>query len=501
MTTDKFTPKNDSTYVVSKGDCAWKIAKKILKERGDTVSTDSIQKEMLRLAKINNCDSIDDFNSKFFSKIGLTLNKDSTAEIPASSDVATKPVAIENQSAKKWSSVKQSYEKINNLPDDKSKVLEWHKLNPTTQNFVIVDKKACKAIVYSPDGKELTSFMVGLGRQKGDDYMKPNNERPMTSAGIYTIDAQGSGKDAYARLYNDNIFTLTTDKGATGVALHQIPNGNKARVGVNYDGNLENNRYSNGCVNFEKEDFEKIKQYIGVGAKVYILPEDSNNYLTVKNGQLNLTQAKYTGQVKVTNKSTEAKPIKIVTKNFKGQSKEFAQALVSNKVRLMQDLGIDNDTYNDLTQLSFGIAQQESQFGDSGKYFIKEHCQWAVDVLKSFSGNKSGNSRGLTQMKIKSYTDPKTRELFKKYGITEASLSDPKKSALATMIVLGCMYTNELPAFSTTIQNKGIKKMDALLYVWNGRKYELRNGTATPDKNNYIANVRKFSKDFEIYQA
>lgn len=550
-----------NVYTVKRGDCAWKLAQKSLKAKGQEVNNDTIIQEMKNLAKANNCDSVDDFNKKFFSTIGLDLKLTSNPEnVDCESTLAGGGHSEQLDSAKtakslraqrdssvvsertvekadstrvekvkvargdsthtarvdsakmtqamrriaqgtaladstSWKDIQAQYTRINQLSDDKSKVLEWHKQNPTDQNFVIVDKKACKATVYSPDGKEVTSFMVGLGRQKGDDYMKPNNERPMTSAGIYTIDYRGNGRDGYARLYNDNIFTLTTDKGATGIALHQIPNGNKARKGVNYDGNLENNRYSNGCVNFEQKDFKELEKHIGLGAKVYILPEDDNNYFVVKNGQLNLTQKKFTGQVMTSKKSKNVSTIKIkANKGFNKNSKAFAQSIVSSKKSLMKDLNLDNDTYNNLASLAMGIAGQESQYGESNRYKLKESMQGAVSFAKSILGNKSYNSRGLTQMKIESYTDPKVKEMFKKYGITPESVEDPKKSAQATIIVLSCMM-KEIPKSSK------IDKMDALLYIWNNKKKELTRGTATPDKNLYVQNVRKYAKDFEIYQA
>ena len=327
----------------------------------------------------------------------------------------------------------------------------------------------------------------------------------MTSAGIYTVNYKGSGRDDYARLYNDNIFQMTTDRGETGVALHQIPNGNKARQGLNYDGNLENNRYSNGCVNFEQKDFEKLKGYIGVGSKVYILPEDPNNYLVAKNGQLNLTQKEYTGQVKTSTKNRTYVPINevVVPADAVQTAKDFGNALKDNKESLMKDLALSSDEYNDIALVAMGIAQQESDFGDSQKYKLKEYGQWAIDILKWVKGNNSYNSRGLTQMKLESYTDPVTKNLLYKYNITSDDLDNPEKSAIATMIVLGGMYKNELNSAKVkqNMKELNIKPMDALLYVWNGRTYELTRGTATPDKNIYVQNVRKYASQFDFTQS
>ena len=498
-----------STHVVQQGDSPWKVARENLLSRGDSINGDSIYREMQRLAELNGCDSIDSFAKTYFGTPGKELKLDSTLSNVKSEKKVTipkeevKPKTTNTTIKENWTKTQAFYDEINGMESDKEKVLNWHKKYPADGNFVIVDKKSCTATFYSPDGEEVTSFMVGLGDEKGDDYLTA--ERRMTSAGIYTVNYKGSGRDDYARLYNDNIFQMTTDRGETGVALHQIPNGNKARQGLNYDGNLENNRYSNGCVNFEQKDFEKLKGYIGVGSKVYILPEDPNNYLVAKNGQLNLTQKEYTGQVKTSTKNRTYVPINevVVPADAVQTAKDFGNALKDNKESLMKDLALSSDEYNDIALVAMGIAQQESDFGDSQKYKLKEYGQWAINVLKWVKGNNSYNSRGLTQMKLESYTDPVTKNLLYKYNITSDDLDNPEKSAIATMIVLGGMYKNELNSAKVkqNMKELNIKPMDALLYVWNGRTYELTRGTATPDKNIYVQNVRKYASQFDFTQS
>jgi lipoprotein-anchoring transpeptidase ErfK/SrfK len=101
-----------------------------------------------------------------------------------------------------------------------------------------------------------------------------------TSAGIYTIDYRGNGTDAYSGHYGSNIFQMTSEKGATGVAIHQIPNELPGRYKLLGNDNLEDNRMSNGCVNLRKKDFEDLaKLQVGKGSKVYVLPEEDNNFI------------------------------------------------------------------------------------------------------------------------------------------------------------------------------------------------------------------------------
>lgn len=490
---------NTNIYAIQSGDCAWSTASKILKAKNKEITNADIMRYMKSLAKANGCKNIDEFNKKYFN--GRTKN------------INVAPPTIENYAdlndyaqvksvTREWKDIKAEQDKINQLPSDKQKVIEWNKLHPGTTNFVIIDKKNCSATVYSTKGKELKSFEIGIGRQKGDDYLKPNNVRPMTSAGIYHITAKGTGKDGYARLYNDKIFTMATDKGETGVALHKIPNGNKIRQHLNYNGNLKDNRYSNGCINFTEKDFKFLEKYVGKNSSVYILPEDKNNYIQVKNQQLNLTQHKYTGQVKTSKASQECKSVSFIPKdtNLPEAGKNFAKTLSTQKANLMKELRIDNDTYNDIAQLSLGIAKQESNYGNSQKYKFKENHQDIVSFLKSCIGNHSSASRGLTQIKIKEYTDKNTLALLKKYNITAENLNNPQKSATATVIVLANMYKNELPALKSKMTKLNLSYTDALLYLWNGKKNEIIEGTATPQHNKYIKNVSLYAQAFNLKQ-
>ena len=56
----------------------------IQKNNGQKITNAEIAKEMQRLAKLNGCDSVEDFNNKFFSKIGneyITGNKSSSEKV------------------------------------------------------------------------------------------------------------------------------------------------------------------------------------------------------------------------------------------------------------------------------------------------------------------------------------------------------------------------------------------------------------------------------------
>ena len=59
-------------------------------------------------------------------------------------------------------------------------------------------------------------------------------------------------------------------------------------------------------------------------------------------------------------------------------------------------------------------------------------------------------------------------------------------------------YKYEIPQLLKV--NPNIDPYDMLLYLNQGKRRELTNKTATPEKNNYIQNVRKNMRNFELKQ-
>lgn len=601
------------THTVTLGENPWKFVKEQLSANGE-VSNQDIATNLKYLAKENGCDSVEEFQHKYFSGVGKTFSYESLDSSKSESSVMpaidtslatrrdcvfdrirptdsiyermvdttrsseridtlqpdTTSVPVSRDSVKTtdtthlcdtigfvtifkslvkedWSGLKQAQDRINGLSSNKDRVIAYNReMNESRQNYIIVDKQNYTATVYSWDGQPIKEFEVGVAKNKSDALLrrsKKNKENNFasTTAGIYTINYRANGKDPYKHLYNDRVFTLSNDglaakgvkvkdkngdetisySGETGVALHQIPNGNTYRRHlIDKEGvSDENNRFSSGCVNFRPEDFDELAECIdGVGTKVYILPEDENNYMTVKNGQLHFAQKEYTGDVATT--TTKNDPVrKICIENkekqsgfskaiWGGESDIMMQTLADKKFELIKDFGIDNDTYNELAMLTLGIAEQESEFGSrkAGKYHVKEGAQWLVNTWKGvkrlFGAKESHvNSRGLTQIKLGCYKDADTIALMKKYGINEDNLCEGDKAAIATMIALACMYKNELPAMKKKMEEQNISTADALLYCWQGKKGHITNGTATPDQNIYIQNVRKYMDNFTLKQS
>lgn len=239
------------------------------------------------------------------------------------------------------------------------------------------------------------------------------------------------------------------------------------------------------------------------------------------------------------------------------------KTLETRKQELMAETGIDNDTYNDLAEIALGMAEQETKFGKSARYlgktyggassiaaigvlgalaqgahrdgvrslkpswqkirkagsFVKQNRvgaglgalagallytlwpDWHVDAAKWLCGKKTFDSKGLTRIKVKGITDDQLQALFKKYNITERTIENPEKSAIATMLLLGHMNKNELSNLKQQIKELNLENQDALMYLWQGKRKAITEGTATPERNIYIQKIKKYADHFNLQQS
>jgi len=281
-------------------------------------------------------------------------------------------------------------------------------------------------------------------------------------------------------------------------------------------------RISNGCVRCSKPLLEKLSNSLSTGSPVYILPEDAGNQFVYENDKINLkvgSNKDYTqyqaydgsiqkGQGINRSQSLNYVPIKIESKYELGypmvdsegnvvkgndNAKQMAKALEDNKKSLMIDLGINGDVYNNMALLSLGIAQQESKFGDSSKFRLKNEV--TQDIAKAITFDKSYNSVGLHQIKYDGL-NADVKQKLADYGITKSNLDNPSKSAIAQIIIMANAYKYEIPQLLKV--NPNIDPYDMLLYLNQGKRRELTNKTATPEKNNYIQNIKRNMRNFEL---
>lgn len=191
--------------------------------------------------------------------------------------------------------------RINLMKTDEERVKEWAKVS-SSENYVIINKKKCSAVIYDKDGNEIKAFEIGIGREVGDDFNDTlgtlGKAKNTTPAGEYTLISNIFNKSAYGDM------TLSLGEKANKslnkkkvVALHKVPKfREQERLRKFYDGDLSNNRMSHGCINFIEEDFKELIKYIHGGLKIFILPEEPDNKLILQEKEPNrfeLAQTKY----------------------------------------------------------------------------------------------------------------------------------------------------------------------------------------------------------------
>lgn len=430
---------------------------------------------MERLAQINGYESIATFNNAKFSNLGNYINIESTT-VPASIKHSEQVSPQVSKLVKKPFGELATATNVTSLSLLPQKIRDYNAKHNAPQPIITIKNKSqlAKAVVsqdnhltylYDKDGKFLKSFKNAVGRE----------ESP-TSAGIRQItgieeypynSANGTKRKAYPEVYGSKVITnvminsQTGEKTITGELFH----------GTNMAGSLGRN-VSGGCIRHSNGNINNLAKNVQSGEYILILPAD----------------------FKKQKQAFEPTPLAIKTndKNMTREGVQFANSLASNKPKLMKDLQIDNKTYDELARLSIGIAGQESEYGAGIRYKVKENFNWAVSAAKFVLGKEASNSRGLTQIKLRSNNrDTQVNALLAKYNINEDNLSNPDKSATATMLLLHSMSKNELPGLKNKMPE--ISDADALLYLWNNQRYNILSQTATPASNTYHKKVKSYA--------
>lgn len=229
----------------------------------------------------------------------ITNKKIEQKIITNSTAVADKTVV--NNIAKKIMPIdtpKGEIERINNTPDDEFKIIRYNRRHPFG-NYVVLDKEKASATLYNFNGEKMDSYEIGTGSQKGDalnnGYGKNGVKSQTTPAGEYKIRSRGG--HGYGKFIFDMGDEYTTKGSGLIIAMHIIPEQCKVqRAPLFNNGTPSDNRMSAGCINFQVEDFKKMAENVRVGTKVYVLPEENDNYLKLEkreNGQLRFVQNKY----------------------------------------------------------------------------------------------------------------------------------------------------------------------------------------------------------------
>lgn len=462
-----------------------------------------------------------------------------------------------------------------NLREERKREAELNKDNISAiqgayhdSNYGIVDKVNNTVYVYDKNNNLIyksTGISTGLS---GNDYntitytgggggdirnYEGNNSTP---AGILGI--SGTGK-----YHNSPSFTRARLDPYTGDLGKINPSRFDDVASSIHFGDTSKAHSSNGCIRTDAKTLKELQKYLGVGSKVYTLPEKEGSRFVLKNGRLNFVADNPFG---VTEKGKNISkgnhdmiywddyntyidktysPLRISWKNtgnkeYDNNKKSFAQAIVNNKEKFQKQFNLTSDEYNRLAELALGIAEQETKYGTSKRYKGKQAIgeegvstlkgiesllktkgkwnPWKIGIagisyilnpgltqnVLNFIGKKKGDklaqSRGYTQ--IKNTGDNKElQNIYKNLGIDNNSIKTAEGAAKATLARLASMYNQEVRGKNfTDAKDRKIDSYDALLYKWNGHNERLTNKTAIPENNEYINNVKKYSNEFNFFE-
>lgn len=196
-------------------------------------------------------------------------------------------------------------------------------------------------------------------------------------------------------------------------------------------------------------------------------------------------------------------PVKYVNHNPENDndvSKRFLKTLAAFKPKLMTMYHLTNNEYDTIAKMAFGILGNETDFGDSFKYSIKEgtFTSWIVPLMKSLQGSNSARSRGLIQMKN---IPDSLANTYPELKDNPDLLLRPDYAALAAVAYLSETLTelrHRKDDFNTKARLIGNEnriqawtEFDFLPYLYMGRNNAIKDGTATPDQNIYVKNLKK----------
>lgn len=423
--------------------------------------------------------------------------------------------------------------KNNSVVDNEKLIQDYYKSKPDEQ-YTILDKKNGKLKTYR--GNTLISDInVGTGKNKGDYSTGLGGiKNYYTGAGVYTIADPSEYKqlidDPYnKKLYGDNIIGYKNEHGVVqGSFLHQVPEGNRERELKLEDNNPNNNRFSQGCINCKKKDFESIvKSNVLKNSKLYILPEDDSNFFENKNGKLNFTTSKnkdtrgynftyddkgnYLSN-KVRNDSYRDFNIdknKLQSSVFdnRNTAKQY-EILKSKKKSLMKDLNLDSDTYDELARQMIGHIKQETASNNTtafGKDLFERAVNNILDITdinipntnipltnKPLFGkyaNKKYNAENSSRGDLQIRYNQIPKEILKKYNVNSPNDLDDIEKAIPIGMFLKKDGLQQVISKRNKLPNLTRENLtDFVPYQYNQAKL-LQDPNTNPKNNKYVKNV------------
>lgn len=370
--------------------------------------------------------------------------------------------------------------------------------------FAVIDKDKQVLTIYNKNGRIITSVPVNTGKSN-DDYntktyldekghlinMAGNNSTPAGITEITSIyDYQGAPSFQRARVGSDNkIKTVKDKKGRT------VPD--EVASSIHFERGVGSANSSNGCVRVTPEGAKILKNYLGVGSRIYTLPQHKESSRFVLNdGKLSYVADNVYGKQKGEEGNTTTVRGRVVDKHdwddynttidrtysplqidvrdtdnkeYNTNKRTFAKSLEDNKEFVQKQLGLSSSEYNTLAMVAMGIADQESKFGTATSYKLKQNSAGVISALKRLKGEKTAQSQGVGQIK---YGDDSAEAIaiYDKLGVTD-NHNDIANEAKAIIGRLYHIYRNQYQNAKSWYTKAGLSTEQALAYIYNGGNF------------------------------
>ena len=456
----------------------------------------------------------------------------------ASTTEAVKPTIPKQLEFKKGLPIDRVYQeaqRINSLPQAQ-RVQEYMALYSPETQYLLLDKQQARLKINQGD-KTNKEYEVLIGKKKGDEQTVTTYDYDREKSNFNT----GSGIYRTTNKYRDSqygkgvpSFNLANKYGEVPTALHATPNYRKKYFG---NQNTEDNRQSWGCANMQDCDLRDMydNQNIERDTPVFIIPEKQGNFEIRGNELYHTTQkeysqdapklnrGKYAGQTgrklqfSVVNQSPEFENTRRIGEALPADNENisgFVESLSKNEENLRNELGLSQSQYALLAKSAFGIAGAESKFGKNrGVFSPTTTAKYIAEDLYAQYPEQLGplvskvyhapTSFGITQINPSMF-DEEHKKIYDRYVSGIGELSNPQKSAIATMIMLAQKYKNEVPSQYKSDYHYVNHVLPILWHGGNSRKditnekeiQKMRDGTY---QEGYVNSAKRYGNLLDIY--